>query len=112
MGHQFGNHCRVSAKRTLSCNASHVYQSSDTGKDMFSDFFRYINTNYRTNKSSEICMSVLYTKLEKEVKLILVNKTINLPLISGPTYIWTFNLKSKERPSKWVLAGVALLLQI
>lgn len=20
----------------------------------------------------------------------------------GPTYIWTFNLKSKERPSKWV----------
>ena len=31
---------------------------------------------------------------------------------SGPTYIWTFNLKTKERPSKWVLAGVALLLQI
>jgi len=30
----------------------------------------------------------------------------------GPTYIWTFNLKTKERPSKWVLAGVALLLQI
>lgn len=20
----------------------------------------------------------------------------------GPTYIWTFNLKTKERPSKWV----------
>uniref|UniRef100_A0A8D0BHG5 Dynein axonemal heavy chain 9 n=1 Tax=Salvator merianae TaxID=96440 RepID=A0A8D0BHG5_SALMN len=30
----------------------------------------------------------------------------------GPTYIWTFNLKTKEKPSKWVLAGVALLLQI
>ncbi|XP_023599629.1 dynein heavy chain 9, axonemal-like [Myotis lucifugus] len=30
----------------------------------------------------------------------------------GPTYIWTFNLKTKENPSKWVLAGVALLLQI
>merc|ERR1719270_1997030 len=30
----------------------------------------------------------------------------------GPTHIWTFNLKSKERPAKWVLAGVALLLQI
>lgn len=47
----------------------------------------------------------------------------------GPTYIWTFNLKTKERPSKWVkiikslilpflnlfssqvLAGVAVLLQ-
>ncbi|CAF3576543.1 unnamed protein product [Rotaria sordida] len=30
----------------------------------------------------------------------------------GSTYIWHFNLKTKEKPSKWVLAGVALLLQI
>jgi dynein heavy chain len=30
----------------------------------------------------------------------------------GPTYIWTFNLKTKERPQKWTLAGVALLLTI
>ncbi|XP_050775156.1 dynein axonemal heavy chain 9 isoform X6 [Gopherus flavomarginatus] len=30
----------------------------------------------------------------------------------GPTYVWTFNLKTKDNPSKWVLAGVALLLQI
>uniref|UniRef100_A0A8U8C9W7 Dynein axonemal heavy chain 17 n=1 Tax=Geospiza parvula TaxID=87175 RepID=A0A8U8C9W7_GEOPR len=30
----------------------------------------------------------------------------------GPTYVWTFNLKTKEKPSKWVLAGVALLLQV
>nr|XP_031530672.1 dynein heavy chain 9, axonemal-like [Vicugna pacos] len=30
----------------------------------------------------------------------------------GPTYVWTFHLKTKEKPSKWVLAGVALLLQI
>jgi dynein heavy chain, axonemal len=29
----------------------------------------------------------------------------------GPTYIWTFNLKTKDKPAKWVLAGVALLLQ-
>ncbi|KAJ8318719.1 LOW QUALITY PROTEIN: hypothetical protein KUTeg_003810 [Tegillarca granosa] len=29
----------------------------------------------------------------------------------GPTFVWTFNLKSKEKPSKWVLGGVALLLQ-
>ncbi|XP_076002796.1 dynein axonemal heavy chain 9 [Genypterus blacodes] len=29
----------------------------------------------------------------------------------GPTYIWTFNLKTKEKPAKWTLAGVALLLQ-
>lgn len=27
------------------------------------------------------------------------------------TYIWTFNLKTKDKPAKWVLAGVALLLQ-
>ncbi|XP_047613274.1 dynein axonemal heavy chain 9 isoform X4 [Phacochoerus africanus] len=30
----------------------------------------------------------------------------------GPTYVWTFRLKTKEKPAKWVLAGVALLLQI
>jgi dynein heavy chain len=27
----------------------------------------------------------------------------------GPTYIWTFNLKTKERQQKWILAGVCLL---
>ncbi|KAJ3090810.1 hypothetical protein HK102_002597 [Quaeritorhiza haematococci] len=27
----------------------------------------------------------------------------------GPTYIWTFNLKTKERPQKWILGGVCLL---
>ncbi|KAM4689042.1 dynein axonemal heavy chain 11 [Discoglossus pictus] len=30
----------------------------------------------------------------------------------GPTYVWTFNLKTKEKPAKWVLAGVALLLSV
>ncbi|XP_018058898.1 PREDICTED: dynein heavy chain 9, axonemal [Atta colombica] len=30
----------------------------------------------------------------------------------GPTYIWTFNLKTRDKPSKWTLAGVAILLQI
>uniref|UniRef100_A0A8C8AZP1 Dynein axonemal heavy chain 17 n=1 Tax=Otus sunia TaxID=257818 RepID=A0A8C8AZP1_9STRI len=29
----------------------------------------------------------------------------------GPTYVWTFNLKTKERAAKWILAAVALLLQ-
>ncbi|KAM8851125.1 dynein beta chain, ciliary [Spinachia spinachia] len=32
--------------------------------------------------------------------------------IRGPTYVWTLNLKTRERPSKWVLAGVALLLSV
>lgn len=30
----------------------------------------------------------------------------------GHTYIWTFNLKSKEKSAKWTLGGVALLLQL
>ena len=30
----------------------------------------------------------------------------------GPTFVWTFNLKSKEKPAKWTLGGVALLLQV
>ena len=32
--------------------------------------------------------------------------------LRGPTYVWTFNLKTKVRPSKWVLAGVALIMQV
>ena len=30
----------------------------------------------------------------------------------GPTFVWTFNLKTKEKPARWVMGGVALLLQI
>ena len=30
----------------------------------------------------------------------------------GPTFVWTFNLKTKEKPAKWVLGGVCLLLQV
>ena len=30
----------------------------------------------------------------------------------GLTYVWTFSLKSKDKPTKWTLAGVAILLQI
>ncbi|XP_043549538.1 dynein axonemal heavy chain 11 isoform X1 [Chiloscyllium plagiosum] len=30
--------------------------------------------------------------------------------LRGPTYVCTFNLKTKERAAKWILAGVALLL--
>ena len=30
----------------------------------------------------------------------------------GPTFVWTFNLKTKEKPAKWILGGVALILQI
>lgn len=30
----------------------------------------------------------------------------------GPTYVWTFNLRTRQKPSKWVLAGVAILLNV
>lgn len=30
----------------------------------------------------------------------------------GPTFVWTFGLKTKEKSAKWVLGGVALLLQV
>ncbi|KAF5404064.1 Dynein heavy chain axonemal [Paragonimus heterotremus] len=30
----------------------------------------------------------------------------------GPTFVWTFNMKTKEKPARWVLGGVALLLQV
>ncbi|XP_061675536.1 dynein axonemal heavy chain 11 isoform X2 [Syngnathoides biaculeatus] len=30
----------------------------------------------------------------------------------GSTYVWTFYLRSKQPPAKWILAGVALLLSV
>jgi len=30
----------------------------------------------------------------------------------GPSFVWTFGLKTKGKPAKWVLGGVALLLQV
>lgn len=32
--------------------------------------------------------------------------------LRGATFVWTFNLKTREKGSKWTMAGVALLLQI
>jgi len=32
--------------------------------------------------------------------------------LRGPTYVWTFNLKTRQKPSKWILAGVAILLSV
>ncbi|XP_061694561.1 dynein axonemal heavy chain 11 [Syngnathoides biaculeatus] len=32
--------------------------------------------------------------------------------LRGPTYVCTLSLKTRERPAKWVLAGVALLLNV
>ncbi|CAG6015638.1 unnamed protein product [Menidia menidia] len=30
----------------------------------------------------------------------------------GPTYIWAFHLRTKQPPSKWIVAGAALLLSV
>jgi len=32
--------------------------------------------------------------------------------VRGPTFVWVFNLKTKEKPSKWIMGGVALLLSV
>ncbi|KAL5110547.1 Dynein beta chain ciliary [Taenia crassiceps] len=31
--------------------------------------------------------------------------------VRGPTFVWTFHLRTKEKPAKWIMGGVALLLQ-
>jgi dynein heavy chain len=30
----------------------------------------------------------------------------------GPTFVWTFSLRTREKAAKWAMAGVAILLQI
>lgn len=32
--------------------------------------------------------------------------------IRGPTYVWTFNLRTRVKPAKWIISGVALLLSV
>ena len=66
-------------------------------------------------KELTYAMPVLYVKAitidKKETK-----NVYECPLYRtrqrGPTYVWTFNLKTKEKASKWVLAGTALLLSV
>uniref|UniRef100_A0AAV2JWM8 Dynein heavy chain C-terminal domain-containing protein n=1 Tax=Knipowitschia caucasica TaxID=637954 RepID=A0AAV2JWM8_KNICA len=50
--------------------------------------------------------------LEKQEQRSLYSCPVYKTRQRGPTYVWTFSLRTKEKPSKWTLAGVALLLQI
>jgi dynein heavy chain, axonemal len=59
-------------------------------------------------------MPVIYIKAVTQDKQDLKN-IYECPLYKtrarGPTFVWTFNLKTKEKAAKWTLGGVALLLQ-
>ncbi|XP_053483492.1 dynein axonemal heavy chain 11 isoform X4 [Ictalurus furcatus] len=58
-------------------------------------------------------MPVLYIRAVPADKLEL-NNTYECPVyqtkLRGPTFIWSFHLKTRHPPAKWVQAGVALLL--
>ena len=59
-------------------------------------------------------MPVMYIKAitqDKKSTVICYDCPIYKTRQRGPTYVWTFELRTKGNPSKWVLAGVALLLQ-
>ncbi|XP_067623613.1 dynein beta chain, ciliary [Eurosta solidaginis] len=59
-------------------------------------------------------MPVIYIKSIVQEKQE-VQRSYECPLyktrLRGSTYVWTFNLKTRDRPAKWILGGVALLLQ-
>ncbi|XP_072536739.1 dynein axonemal heavy chain 11 [Salminus brasiliensis] len=60
-------------------------------------------------------MPVLYIRAVPTDQLELRN-TYECPVyrtkLRGPTFIWSFHLKTRHPPAKWVLAGVALLLSV
>ncbi|BFF92572.1 dynein beta chain ciliary [Drosophila madeirensis] len=66
------------------------------------------------NKELFPAMPVIYIKAvtqdKQETKNIYECPVYKIRL-RGPTFVWTFNLKSREKASKWTLAGVCLLLQ-
>lgn len=60
-------------------------------------------------------MPVIYVKALIEDKHDLINLyecPIYKTRMRGPTYVWTFNLRTREKPAKWIVAGVALLLSV
>ncbi|XP_049940954.1 dynein beta chain, ciliary-like [Schistocerca serialis cubense] len=60
-------------------------------------------------------MPVVYIKAITQDKLDLRNMyecPVYKTRMRGPTYVWTFNLRTRAKPAKWTLAGVAILLQI
>lgn len=60
-------------------------------------------------------MPVVYVKAVTQDKQDVKN-VYECPLykirMRGPTYVWTMNLKTKEKAAKWTLGGVCLLLQV
>ena len=66
-------------------------------------------------KELHSAMPVMYIKAILQEKLETRN-TYDCPVyktrLRGPTYVWTFNLKTKDKAAKWIVGGAALLLQI
>ncbi|XP_063241593.1 dynein beta chain, ciliary-like [Bacillus rossius redtenbacheri] len=52
------------------------------------------------------------TTQEREDKRNMYGCPLYKTRMRGPTYVWTLNLRTRDPASKWILAGVALLLQI
>lgn len=50
-------------------------------------------------------------KLAKFMGMLLYSHISSHYSLRGPTYVWTFNLKTREKQSKWILGGVAIVLQ-
>ena len=81
-------------------------------KYLLRNFRKYISDFFQDKQELKTLYECPIYKTRQRCEIIEISFFINKYSTSGPTYIWTFNLKTKAKPSKWVLAGVALLLQI
>lgn len=60
-------------------------------------------------------MPVIYVKAitqDKQASKNIYECPLYKTRVRESTYVWSFDLKSKENPSKWILGGVCLLLQL
>ena len=92
-------------------------------KDMLIIFF-YFNDSWdiaagaiceASMKDLYTTMPVMYLKalsVDKQDTRALYGCPIYKTRTRGPTYVWTFNIKTKNKPQKWILAGVALIMQV
>lgn len=107
MGHASWHHYGVTIERIVSSDASHQCSGEYTAHTLAISFHMPMRTNYRV-----VHLLLQAITQDKQDLRNMYECPVYKTRTRGPTYVWTFNLKSKDKPSKWTLAGVALLLQV
>lgn len=90
---------------------------------MFETFSQELNRGIQSGAIVDACflrnltasMPVIFINaipIDRQEKKNVYEYPVYKTRMRGHTYVWTFNLKTKEKPTKWVLAFVCLPLTV